>query len=133
MQPSKSRRTPLTDDEFRDALRRLLSASGRSARSLSLAMGRDAGYVSALLDPTRPSRARPTPDDLLALSDAIGIPILELLEALWGIPAERLAGDLARRTTARDRTAASALAPADQALLDEFAAFLLARRSRPAR
>jgi hypothetical protein len=43
-------------------------------RALSQAMGRDQGYLAALLDPTRPSRARPTPVDLLAASDATGIP-----------------------------------------------------------
>jgi hypothetical protein len=58
-------------------------------------MGRDTGYVAASLDPSRPSRARPTPEDLLGASDAIGIPFVELLETLWGIPPSRLARELA--------------------------------------
>ena len=50
-----------------------------------------------------------------------------------GDPAERFASDLVGTTATGDRPAASALAPADQALLDEFAAFLAARRSGRAR
>ena len=69
----------LSDDEFRDALRDVLARSGRSMRGLSAAMGRDPGYVAALLDPDRPSRARPTPADLLAASDATGLRFVDLL------------------------------------------------------
>ena len=82
------------DQAFRVALREVLSRSGRSMRQLSAAMGRDPGYIAALLDPTRPSRARPTPTDLLAASDATGIPFVELLRSLWGIDPERLAAEL---------------------------------------
>ena len=85
----------LTDDEFRTRLRDILAQSGLSMRALSAALGRDPGYVAALLDPTRPSRAHPTPADLLSASDATGIPFVELLEALWGIEPQRLADELA--------------------------------------
>ncbi|MGA2513599.1 MAG: hypothetical protein ABSG37_08260 [Candidatus Limnocylindrales bacterium] len=87
---------PPNDDEFRAALRDILARSDMSMRALSAAMGRDPGYVAALLDPSRPSRARPTPADLLAASDATGISFVELLESLWGIPLSRLADELAR-------------------------------------
>ena len=56
---------PPNDEEFRAALRDVLVRSGLSMRALSAALGRDPGYVAALLDPSRPSRARPTPVDLL--------------------------------------------------------------------
>jgi len=85
---------PPADGEFRDRLREVLRRSGLSMRALSAAMGRDPGYVAALLDPTRPSRARPTPADLLAASDATGIPFVELLETLWGIERARLVDEL---------------------------------------
>jgi transcriptional regulator with XRE-family HTH domain len=85
----------LTDDEFRARLRDVLSRSGLSMRALSAALGRDPGYVAALLDPSRPSRARPTPADLLRASDVTGIPFVELLEELWGIEQTRLADELA--------------------------------------
>jgi hypothetical protein len=64
-------------------------------RALSAALGRDPGYVAALLDPSRPSRARPTPADLLRASDATGIPFVEILQALWGIEPSRIADELA--------------------------------------
>jgi hypothetical protein len=83
-----------TDDEFRAALRDILERSDLSMRALSAAMGRDTGYVAALLDPSRPSRARPTPADLVQASDATGIAFVELLEALWGIKSSRLAEEL---------------------------------------
>ena len=82
------------DDELRAAIREILARSGLSMRALSAAMGRDTGYVAAILDPTRPSRARPTPADLLAASDATGITFVELLESLWGIERTRLADEL---------------------------------------
>jgi transcriptional regulator with XRE-family HTH domain len=85
----------LTDDEFLARLRDILGRSGLSMRALSAALGRDPGYVAALLDPSRPSRARPTPADLLRASDATGIQFVELLEALWGIEPRRLADELA--------------------------------------
>lgn len=83
------------DDAFRAGLEALLARSGWSKRRLSLAMGRDVGYVAALMDPTRPSRARPTPTDLLRLSDATGIAFVELIEVLWGIDRSRVADELA--------------------------------------
>ena len=87
---------PLDDTDFRSRLRDVLARSGRSMRALSAALGRDPGYVAALLDPDRPSRARPTPADLVRASDATGIPFVELLERLWAIPAARLADELGR-------------------------------------
>ena len=85
----------LTDDEFRARLRDIQGRSGLSMRALSAALGRDPGYVAALLDPSRPSRARPTPADLLRASDATGIPFVEILQALWGIEPSRIADELA--------------------------------------
>jgi hypothetical protein len=85
---------PPDDDEFRTAIRDVLERSGLSMRALSAAMGRDPGYIAVLVDPTRPSRARPTPADLLAASDATGIAFVELLESLWGIERDRLTGEL---------------------------------------
>ena len=99
----------LTDEEFRARLSALLERSGLSRRGLSAAMGRDPGYVAALLDPTRPSRARPTPDDLVRASDALRIPLVDLFEALWDIDRVRLAAELrgrpvAHRPGSADRT-----------------------------
>lgn len=87
--------TRLSDDDFRARLQAILRRSGGSMRQLSAAFGRDPGYVAALLDPARPSRARPTPADLVSASDATGIPLVELLEGLWGIDRSRLADELA--------------------------------------
>ena len=86
----------LDDATFRAQLADLLVRTGLSQRGLSAAFGRDPGYVQALLDPTRPSRARPTPADLLHAADATGLTLLELLEQLWGIEPGRLAGEVAR-------------------------------------
>jgi transcriptional regulator with XRE-family HTH domain len=87
---------PPDDEELRAAIRDVLERSGLSMRALSAAMGRDTGYIAALLDPSRPSRARPTPADLLAASDATGITFVELLESIWGIKGSRLADELGR-------------------------------------
>lgn len=84
----------LDDDTFRARLRAVVDRTGLSLRQLSLAMERDQGYLAALLDPSRPSRARPTPDDLIHLSDATGIAFVELLELLWGIDRARMATEL---------------------------------------
>ena len=83
-------------ERVREELRNILETTGMSNRQLSLAMGRDAGYVSALLDPSRPSRARPTPTDLERLSDATGISLVNLLERIWGIPTSRLVEEVSR-------------------------------------
>jgi hypothetical protein len=119
------------DEEFRDALRDVLARSGLSMRALSAAMGRDTGYVASLLDPSRPSRARPTPADMLAASDETGISFVELLESLWGIEPLRLAGELTglgeisgldgpmRRLTRDER-----------ALVADFVELLATRRAR---
>ena len=85
-----------TIDQVRRELRNILETTGMSNRQLSLAMGRDAGYVSALLDPSRPSRARPTPTDLERLSDATGMPLTDLLERIWGIRSARLVEEIGR-------------------------------------
>jgi transcriptional regulator with XRE-family HTH domain len=131
---------PPDDDEFRARVRNILERSGLSMRALSAAMGRDTGYVAALLDPTRPSRARPTPADLLRASDASGIPFVELLESVWGIELSRLADELGRlgvggwRDGSLDR-----LTESERATVGDFIAFLVARHSgrgrrrRPAR
>jgi transcriptional regulator with XRE-family HTH domain len=84
----------LDDATFRIRLSGLLARTGLSQRKLSEAFGRDPGYVQALLDPSRPSRARPTPDDLVRASEATGLTLVELLEAAWGIEPIRLAQEL---------------------------------------
>ena len=108
------------DDAFRDALRELLERTYLSARGLSAAMGRDPGYVSALLDPTRPSRARPTPADLMRASDATGVPLVDLLERLWAIPRDRLGVELS-----------GSLTWAERELVADLIEFLERRRARP--
>jgi transcriptional regulator with XRE-family HTH domain len=123
-----------TDDEFRIKLRDVLTRSGLSMRALSAALGRDAGYVAALLDPTRPSRARPTPADLLRASDATGIPFVELLAALWGIEPVRLADELGRLGVGDLRAGrAGDLTESERAEVADFAAFLASRRPRRVR
>lgn len=92
----------LDEEVFRAHLRAIADRSGLSLRQMSLAMGRDVGYVAALLDPSRPSRARPTPEDLVRLSDTTRIPLVELLEQLWGLDPNRLRGELKRSSARRD-------------------------------
>jgi transcriptional regulator with XRE-family HTH domain len=123
------------DEEFRMAIREVLQRSGLSMRALSAAMGRDPGYIAALLDPTRPSRARPTPADLLAASDATGIAFVELLESLWGIERDRLTGELRELGLAGDLDAAKRRLTRDErALVADFVELLVARRAgRPKR
>jgi transcriptional regulator with XRE-family HTH domain len=125
---------PPADDEFRARFRDILALSGLSMRALSAAMGRDPGYVAALLDPSRPSRARPTPADLLRASDATGIPFVELLEALWGIERLRLADELGRLGLGGSAdTRLAGLSDAERAEVGDFVAFLVARHRRDAR
>jgi hypothetical protein len=116
-----------TDDAFRQALRDLLERSGLSMRGLSLTMGRDQGYVQSLLDPNRPSRARPTPADLLRLADATGLSFVGLIESLWGIPLARLVPE-ARDATASSSVAASLarLPAADRRFVGRLIDFLVA-------
>jgi transcriptional regulator with XRE-family HTH domain len=121
----------MVDDVFRDRLREVLERSGLSMRQLSGAFGRDPGYVQSLLDPTRPSRARPTPSDLLRASDATGISFVELLGRLWEIPASRLAAELAERgvgATLDERL--EGLSEAERAGVADYVAFLAARHAR---
>jgi len=116
------------DDEFRASLRDVLARSGRSMRALSAALGRDPGYIAALLDPSRPSRARPTPADLLRASDATGIAFVELLAALWRIPMVRLADELGRLGVGDPKAVGvGELTDAERAEVADFAAFLASR------
>jgi transcriptional regulator with XRE-family HTH domain len=121
----------LTDDEFRARLRDVLARSGLSMRALSAALGRDPGYVAALLDPSRPSRAHPTPADLLRASDATGIPFVELLESLWGIESTRLADELVGLGLGGlSDIRLKRLSEAERAEVSDFAAFLSARHQK---
>jgi transcriptional regulator with XRE-family HTH domain len=118
--------------EFRERLTEIQARSGLSMRALSAAMGRDTGYVAALLDPSRPSRARPTPADLMAASNATGIAFVELLEALWGIDPERLAREIRGFPDIGSADARSRkLTAAERSLVADFAELLVARPSRP--
>lgn len=120
-----------TDEVFRAALRDVLARSGRSMRALSAVMDRDPGYIAALLDPSRPSRARPTPADLARASDATGIPLVELLEALWGIGPGRLATELSRLGIGGTSDEPFGdLTPAERTSVTDYAAYLAARHRR---
>ena len=122
---------PRGDDEFRAHMRAVLARSGRSMRGLSAALGRDPGYIAALLDPTRPSRARPTPSDLLRASDATGISFVELLEVLWEIDRARLADELTALGVRRsgDRRL-DRLSETERAEVADFIAFVIERHER---
>ena len=121
----------LTDDEFRAHMRDILARSGLSMRALSAAFGRDPGYVAALLDPSRPSRARPTPVDLLRASDATGIPFVELLQALWGIEPARLADELALLGLGGSApTCGGMLSGTESAEVSDFVDFLVSRHRK---
>lgn len=125
--------TRLSDDEFRIRLRALLARSGRSRRGLSAAFGRDPGYVAALLDPSRPPRARPTAADLAAASDATGIPLVDWLKELWAIEPARLADELTAAGmigTIDERLAD--LAPAERATVNQLIRVLATRPARGA-
>ena len=118
---------PRSIDEARAAIRDVLARSGLSMRALSAAMGRDADYVAAFLDPRRATRARPTPEDLLAASDVTGIPIVELLDAVWGIPPARLADELGASSGGPLAKALARLTPAELGEVADFARFLADR------
>jgi hypothetical protein len=122
------------DDDFRVAMAEVVARSGLSMRALSAAMGRDPGYVASLLDPSRPSRARPTPADLVAASDATGISLVELLEKLWGIDPARLADEVRRigNTPGADAPMRQ-LSPDERALVADFVELLATRGTRRAR
>lgn len=120
----------LDNATFRTHLAALLARTGLSQRGLSAAFGRDPGCVQALLDPTRPSQARPTPDDLARAADATGLTLVELLEALWGIEPGRLAGELARLGIGSSlRPRLDALPDAQRREVADFVEFLATRRS----
>ena len=124
----------LDDETFRTRLQALLRQTGRSQRALSAAFGRDPTYVQALLDPTRPGRARPTPADLLRCADATGIPLVDLLERLWGIPPERLAQECAKRGLgAIPEARRGGLSDEERRSVADFVAYLRARHAPPAR
>jgi hypothetical protein len=118
--------------EARAAIRNVLGRSGLSMRALSGAMGRDADYIAAFLDPRRPNRARPTPDDLVAASDATGIALVELLDAVWGIPPDRLADELGASGGGRLAETLARLSTAERREVIDFAKFLAARHDTPA-
>ena len=121
----------LDDAMFRERLAALLARTGLSQRGLSAAFGRDPGYVQALLDPSRPSRARPTPDDLVRAADATGIPLVQFLEALWGIDPARLAGEVgALGMGSGFEGALAALGEPERTLVVDFVAFLAGRHAR---
>lgn len=123
-----------TDDEFRASLRDVLARSGLSMRAMSAAMGRDPGFIAASLDPSRPSRARPTPADLLWASDATGIPFVDLLATLWGIEPTRLADELARLGVGDPHAGGVGdLTDAERAEVADFAAFLASRHPKRVR
>jgi transcriptional regulator with XRE-family HTH domain len=130
----EERAAQIVDDAFRARLRELLERTGCSMRALSAAFGRDPGYVAALLDPSRPSRARPTPADLLRASDATGIPFVELLELLWEIPPARLAEELAQLGVGvLSEGQLAILSEAERASVADYVAFLAARHARHGR
>ena len=115
--------------EVREAIRTILARTGLSMAALYAAMGRDRGYIAAYLDPTRPSRARPTPDDLVAASDATGLSLVELLEVVWGIDRRRLADELARLGVGSELGARyEALSEAERTEVADYIAFLASRR-----
>jgi hypothetical protein len=127
--------TRLSDDEFRARLRAMLDRSGRSRRGLSAVFQRDPGYVAALLDPSRPPRARPTPADLIAASDATGIPLVDWLRELWAIEPTRLAEELAKLGVAgsADQRLAG-LTPSERGLVSQLIETLAAKHpGRPDR
>jgi hypothetical protein len=130
----EERYMPPDEDELRAAVRDVLDRSGLSMRALSAAMGRDTGYIAALLDPSRPSRAWPTPADLLAASDATGITFVELLELLWGIKGSRLADELGRLGVGGSGEGAfDRLGDAQRREVADFADFLASRGGRRGR
>ena len=114
-------------DEARAAIRDVLGRSGLSMRALSAAMGRDADYIAAFLDPSRRNRARPTPDDLVAASDATGIALVELLDAVWGIPPDRLAEELGGSGGGALADTLASLGAAQRREVIDFARFLTSR------
>ena len=122
---------PRSIEEARAAIRDVLARSGLSMRALSAAMGRDADYVAAFLDPRRSTRARPSPEDLLAASDATGIAVVELLDAVWGIPPARLADELGTASGGSLAEALARLTPGERGEVADFALFLADRDHAP--
>lgn len=118
--------------KVRAEMREVLRRTGMSMRQLSLAMGRDAGYVAALLDDSRPSRATPTPSDLERLSDRTGIPLVHLLERFWGISPRRLADDLSQLSVKFNQDKRlSDLTDAELRQVLDFAGYLTSARREP--
>jgi len=80
---------------FRAYLRERLAATGVAGEALSLAMGKDRGYVGQLLDPGRGRhRALPDPDELRAAAEVLQVPLLELLDRAYGITRAELEAEL---------------------------------------
>jgi transcriptional regulator with XRE-family HTH domain len=118
-----------TEKQVREEMTDILARTGMSMRQLSLSMGRDAGYVSALLEEDRHPRATPTPADLERLSDQTGIPLAHLLERFWGVSLLRLASDLSQlaiRVAEDERL--SKLTDAESSEVLDFAGYLISRR-----
>ncbi len=121
----------LDDEAFRTRLQALLERTGRSQRALSAAFGRDPTYVQALLDPSRPSRARPTPADLVRAADTLEMPFVELLALLWDVPPARLAAELAQLgITAAPEEGRAGLSAEERRSVADYVAFLASRRRR---
>ena len=117
-----------TVEASRAGMLEVLARTGLSRRALSRAMGRDPGYVAALLDPSRPARAWPTPVDLVRVSDAAGIPFVELLELVWGIDRRRLLAELQVLGLCADvDERLAALSSSQRAQVKDFIAFLANR------
>jgi len=76
------------------------------------------------------TRARPRPDDLVAASDATGISVVELLDAIWGIDRRRLAGEVARLGVGSSfGPRLDALSDAQRREVADYVEFLATRRS----
>lgn len=120
-----------SNTEAQAAIRSVLARSGLSMRALSAAMGRDVDFIAAFLDPRRATRARPTPEDLMAASEATTIPFVELLDAIWGVPPVRLAQELGGSDGGPLAAAMARLSTAERSEVIDFALFLAARHDAP--
>lgn len=78
-----------TDDGWRGRLEQAIKDSGRSARSISLAMGRSRGYIHAVLN----TKNQPKLEYLVAICDEMQISVLWLL---YGIDMDKDAETLLR-------------------------------------
>ena len=116
---------------FRAYLRERMAASGVSGRQLSLAMGHDLNYVGQLLDPPAGrSRAMPSPDELRLAAPVLGVGLVELLEAAWGISRDELEGEIATMAAHTGTLAGdlAELSPAEREEVRAFMSFVKAKR-----